>query len=111
MPLYASIYVAPPITFTAPNGKPGGQWSPISSTLIHTTTHAVLVDTPITKQQTSELISWIEKTLHPGAQLKYIYITHGHGDHWFGINMLLKRFPGAKASRHEWHDRAYEESD
>ncbi|KAJ9612538.1 hypothetical protein H2200_004135 [Cladophialophora chaetospira] len=97
MPLYASIYVAPPIAITAPNGKYGGPWSPISSTLIHTTKHAVLVDTPITKQQTSELIAWIEKTLHPGAQLKYIYITHGHGDHWFGINMLLKKFPGAKA--------------
>jgi glyoxylase-like metal-dependent hydrolase (beta-lactamase superfamily II) len=97
MPLYASVYVAPPISFTAPNGKPGGLWSPISSTLIHTTRHAVLVDTPITKSQTQDLIAFIEKTLHPGAQLKYIYITHGHGDHWFGINMLLKRFPGAKA--------------
>ena len=96
MPLYASVYVAPSIQWTAPNGKPGGPWSPISSTLIHTSKHAVLVDTPITKQQTSVLIAWTEKTLHPGCQLKYIYITHGHGDHWFGINMLMQRFPGVQ---------------
>ena len=97
MPLYASIYVAPPIPITAPNGKYGGDWSPITSTLIHTSRHAVLVDTPITIAQTRDLIAWIEKTLHPGCTLTYIYITHGHGDHWFGINMLLKRFPGCKA--------------
>lgn len=97
MPLYASVYVAPPIPWTAPSGKPGGLWSPIACTLIHTPTAAVLVDTPITKAQTAELAAWMEQTMHPGAKLKYIYITHGHGDHWFGINMLLKRFPGAKA--------------
>jgi glyoxylase-like metal-dependent hydrolase (beta-lactamase superfamily II) len=97
MPLYTSVYVAPPIPITAPNGKPAGPWSPIACTLIHTTQHAVLVDTPITKAQTDDLIRWIEQTLHPGARLQYIYITHGHGDHWFGINMLLRRFPGSKA--------------
>jgi glyoxylase-like metal-dependent hydrolase (beta-lactamase superfamily II) len=24
-------------------------------------------------------------------------VTHGHGDHWFGIGALLERFPGARA--------------
>lgn len=97
MTLYASVFVSPPIPFTGPSGKPGGLWSPISCTLIHTPTHAVLVDTPITNSQVEALISWIQVTLHKGAQLKYIYITHGHGDHWFGVGQLLKKFPGAKA--------------
>ncbi|HEU5179414.1 MAG TPA: MBL fold metallo-hydrolase [Candidatus Polarisedimenticolia bacterium] len=29
--------------------------------------------------------------------LTTIYLTHGHGDHWFGVGTLLERFPGAKA--------------
>jgi len=32
-----------------------------------------------------------------GKNLTTIYITHGHGDHWFGIGALLNRFPKAKA--------------
>ena len=30
-------------------------------------------------------------------ELTTIYITHGHGDHFFGIGALLDRFPNAKA--------------
>jgi glyoxylase-like metal-dependent hydrolase (beta-lactamase superfamily II) len=26
-----------------------------------------------------------------------VHITHGHGDHWFGVGTLLERFPDAKA--------------
>lgn len=102
MPLRASVYVAAPIPWTAASGKVGGTWSPISSTLIQTTTSAVLVDTPITEKQNAELADWIERELSSSAtgaktSLDYIYITHGHGDHWFGINALKKRFPGARA--------------
>jgi len=32
-----------------------------------------------------------------GKNLTTIYITHGHGDHWFGIGSLLERFPNARA--------------
>lgn len=98
MPLRASVFVSPPIPWTAPSGKVGGPWSPISSTLIQTTTSAVLVDTPITEKQNAELADWIERELSStSASLDYIYITHGHGDHWFGINALKKRFPNARA--------------
>ena len=37
---------------------------------------------------------WIENS---GKKLTYIYATHGHGDHWFGTDLLLQRFPGAVA--------------
>ncbi|KAK5061506.1 hypothetical protein LTR84_008050 [Exophiala bonariae] len=100
MPLRASVFVSPPIPWTAPSGKVGGPWSPISSTLIRTTTSAVLVDTPITEAQNASLADWIERELSNGterpASLDYIYITHGHGDHWFGTNALKRRFPGVR---------------
>ena len=32
-----------------------------------------------------------------GKRLRAIVSPHGHGDHWFGTAMLLKRFPEAKA--------------
>jgi glyoxylase-like metal-dependent hydrolase (beta-lactamase superfamily II) len=32
-----------------------------------------------------------------GKTLKAIYITHAHGDHFFGIKVLQDRFPNAKA--------------
>lgn len=92
-----AVYVAPPIPFQSPDPRqPDGVWSPISCTLIYSEQEAVLVDTPITTQQTEELIAWIEKVA-PGRALSYIYVTHGHGDHFFGIPLLLQRFPDAIA--------------
>ena len=52
---------------------------------------AVLVDPPLTKAQAADVGDWIDAS---GRQLRAIYITHGHGDHWFGAIPLLNRFPG-----------------
>ncbi|KAH8807839.1 beta-lactamase-like protein [Xylogone sp. PMI_703] len=94
--LRADVFVSPPIPWKKPDGRDGGLWSPISCTLIHGDKEAVLVDTPITVTQNRDLGDWIEKTI-PDKKLTTIYITHGHGDHFFGIGDLVKRFPGAKA--------------
>jgi glyoxylase-like metal-dependent hydrolase (beta-lactamase superfamily II) len=32
-----------------------------------------------------------------GRTLTTIFITHGHGDHFFGSDRLIARFPGARA--------------
>jgi glyoxylase-like metal-dependent hydrolase (beta-lactamase superfamily II) len=66
-------------------------WSPITSTLILGRRDAVLVDPPLTTTQAVEVGDWIAGS---GRQLRQIYITHGHGDHWFGAIPLLQRFPG-----------------
>ncbi|MGW4873838.1 MBL fold metallo-hydrolase [Streptomyces chartreusis] len=70
--------------------------SPLTSTLIvGGEAAAVLVDPPMTREQTRKVGDWIE---HSGKQLAHIYITHGHGDQWFGADDLLRRFPTAQAS-------------
>ncbi|AGB22052.1 Zn-dependent hydrolase, glyoxylase [Mycobacterium sp. JS623] len=66
-------------------------WSPITSTLIMGSRDAVLVDPPLTTAQAEDVGDWIATS---GRQLRQIYITHGHGDHWFGAIPLLQRFPG-----------------
>lgn len=67
--------------------------SPVAVTLIHGERDAVLVDPPFTHDQVKKVGDWIERS---GKRLAYIYITHGHGDHWFGTGELVKRFSGVK---------------
>jgi glyoxylase-like metal-dependent hydrolase (beta-lactamase superfamily II) len=68
--------------------------SPVASTLIYGERDAVLVDSPFTREQVSRVGDWIE---HSGKRLIAVYATHGHGDHWFGTDALLQRFPDAVA--------------
>jgi len=69
-------------------------WVANSSTLIRGERDAVLVDTFLTIEQSQTLLSWVVAS---GKNLTAIYVTHGHGDHFFGLAPLLERFPGAKA--------------
>jgi glyoxylase-like metal-dependent hydrolase (beta-lactamase superfamily II) len=55
---------------------------------------AVLVDTFLSVQHTKELLVWVAES---GKNLTTIYVTHAHGDHFFGLKLLLDRFPNAKA--------------
>ncbi|AGB22055.1 Zn-dependent hydrolase, glyoxylase [Mycobacterium sp. JS623] len=68
--------------------------SPVASTLIYGDRDAVLVDPPFTYEQVKRVGDWIEAF---GKHLTAVYATHGHGDHWFGTELLLQRFPDAVA--------------
>jgi len=83
----------PVVTSDLPPGSSEMKWSPISSTLISGKRDAVLVDTAITVDQNQKLVDWIA---HSGKNLTAIYATHGHGDHFFGVNTIQKKFPTAR---------------
>jgi len=96
-PLDWDLFVTPGIPTATKDPPPGEKrrfFSPISSTLIYGKRDAVLVDTFMTVDQNDVLADWIKGS---GKNLTTIYVTHGHGDHWFGIGALLERFPGARA--------------
>ena len=77
-----------------PAGKEHLAWVTNTATLIHGTHDAVLVDTFLSAQQSRELTDWVVAS---GKNLVAVYVTHAHGDHYFGLKMLLDRFPNAKA--------------
>lgn len=94
--LRADLYNAPaiPTSKALPDGSVG-LWQPTVVTLISGQSEAVLVDTLFTSDQAVSLGDWIQETLN-GKSLRTIYITHGHGDHWFNLAYLTRRFPGAQ---------------
>ncbi|KAJ5896688.1 uncharacterized protein N7473_006087 [Penicillium subrubescens] len=95
--LRVSVYTVPPVACVDHvSHQQNTTWSPESCTLVYSENEAVLVDTGITINQNKELIKWIEETA-PGRKLSYIYITHGHADHFLGLPLLLQRFPEAQA--------------
>jgi glyoxylase-like metal-dependent hydrolase (beta-lactamase superfamily II) len=47
----------------------------------------------VTVKQADALVDWVAVEVavaRNGKNLTTIYITYGHGDHWFGIGALVK---------------------
>ena len=82
------------LTRDLPPGKEQWTWVPTSATLIFGQRDAVLVDAFLTIEQAAALVEWVAAS---GKNLTTIYVTHGHGDHFFGIGAVLNRFPNARA--------------
>lgn len=96
-PLTWSVHVAPSIPTEItdlPPDLPRRMWSPITATLIAGERDAVLVDALMTAEQAGRLADWVAAS---GKNLTTVFVTHGHGDHWFGLGTLLERFPRARA--------------
>ncbi|WP_067677685.1 MBL fold metallo-hydrolase [Nocardia miyunensis] len=86
------VLIADPIPQNVDALVPNGDhymWSPQSTTLIFGEHQAVLVDPPFTTKQVHDVIDWVRSS---GRNLTHIYITHGHGDHWFTAGVLADRF-------------------
>src|SRR5215467_9496417 len=71
-----------------PNGELKGG-SPVASTLICGSKDAVLTDPAFTTGQAQALGDWVAEK---GRNVTDIFITHGHGDHWFAAGVLAERF-------------------
>ena len=71
-----------------PNGEPK-RFSPTASTLIYGNRDAVLTDPGLTATQARVLGDWVAGK---GRHLTDVFITHGHGDHWFAAGPLADRF-------------------
>ena len=78
----------PPQDGFLPNGEPK-RFSPMASTLIYGTEDAVLTDPGLTEEQARVLGDWVAGQ---GRNVTDIFITHGHGDHWFAAGLLAERF-------------------
>jgi glyoxylase-like metal-dependent hydrolase (beta-lactamase superfamily II) len=77
-----------------PPGKEDLAWVTNTVTLIYGERDAILVDTFLPVQHSRELVDWVAES---GKNLTTIYVTHAHGDHFFGLKLLLDKFPNARA--------------
>jgi glyoxylase-like metal-dependent hydrolase (beta-lactamase superfamily II) len=66
----------------------------VNSHLILGQKEAILVDAQFTRSEARKVADKIRQS---GRTLKQIFITHGHPDHYFGLETLLAQFPTAQA--------------
>ncbi len=95
--LGVNVFTVPGKPMVGERPRPFGEalgFDPITSTLIFGEYDAVLVDAMMTVAEAEALADWV--ALH-NRNLETIYITHAHFDHFYGLSILLDRFPGARA--------------
>src|ERR1700729_1017892 len=95
--LGVNVFTAPGKAMVGERPRPFGEalgFDPITSTLIFGEHDAVLVDAMMTVAEAEALADWV--ALH-NRNLETIYITHAHFAHFYGLSILLDRFPGARA--------------
>jgi glyoxylase-like metal-dependent hydrolase (beta-lactamase superfamily II) len=84
--LGVNVFTAPGKAMVGERPKPFGEpfgFDPMTSTLIFGEFDAVLVDAMLTVAEAEALADWIA--------------PHAHFDHFFGLSILLDRFPAARA--------------
>lgn len=65
----------------------------VASVIVYGKTDAVLIDAQWTLSGVYRLIAEILET---GKNLKTVYLTHAHPDHYFGAGMIAEVFPNAR---------------
>lgn len=98
MSIRLNVFVSPykPVVNDLPNWDTSRQATfPASSvSLITGDKEAVMVDALITNDEVRRLLDWVRSM---NKTLTTVYVTHGHGDHFFGLNQILAAYPDAKA--------------
>ena len=85
------------VSGSLPPGRENDTWVGCTSTLIHGQKEAMLVDTFLTIKENEALVDWLaEQVKGLKVNLKYLYITHGHLDHYAGSQMVLRKFPNTR---------------
>lgn len=64
------------------------------TTLIVGASEAALIDPPFLLPDALAVVSWIQTLTH--NQVKAVFVTHQHPDHFFSVNPILDAFPSAK---------------
>ena len=65
----------------------------VASVIVTGKTDAVLIDAQWTLSNAHRVIAEIAET---GKELKTIYVTHAHPDHYFGLGEIAEAFPSAR---------------
>jgi glyoxylase-like metal-dependent hydrolase (beta-lactamase superfamily II) len=65
----------------------------VASVIVMGKVDAVLIDAQWTLSNAHRVIAEIAET---GKQLKAIYVTHAHPDHYFGLGVVAEAFPSAR---------------
>ena len=89
-------FVAPPLPVVTDDLAPGQSaraWSPNTATLISGGRDALLADALMSMEEGRALADWVAAS---GKNLTTVYITHGHGDHWFGVGVIRERYPNVR---------------
>ncbi|MGH7492475.1 MAG: MBL fold metallo-hydrolase, partial [bacterium] len=81
----------PPLAVEVFTGQENGFH--VNSTLISGERDAVLIDAQFTLSDGERLA---EKIQASGKNLKTVFITHAHPDHYFGLEKIKARFPNAE---------------
>jgi glyoxylase-like metal-dependent hydrolase (beta-lactamase superfamily II) len=90
-----SVYVTPPkfvVSDDLPPDEERRMWSPTSSILISGDRDAVLVDPLLTIEESRALADWVAAS---EKNVTTIFVTHAHGDHFFGAPAVMEHFPHA----------------
>lgn len=83
-----------PAVFAGQNFTDPVIFNPTTFTLITTQNEAVLVDAPAVRSRAEPVATWIAEIIEH-RKLSTIYITHGHGDHFFAAEAIQEHFPDA----------------
>jgi glyoxylase-like metal-dependent hydrolase (beta-lactamase superfamily II) len=67
----------------------------VASVIVTGKTGAVLIDAQWTLSNAHRLIAEVAET---GKDLKTIYVTHAHPDHYFGLGVVAEAFPSAQVT-------------